>query len=125
MIEVYEATKHEVELKKWLNQWKLSHNIIDILPTTGWIIDNVAALFVYETNSKMCFIECLISNKDLHKEITTHALDILVESAIINMRKKGFKYIGANSTYESVIERAKKHGFTVNSENYKYFMRSI
>lgn len=124
-LKTYEPEKHEEMLKTWLDQWKLSHKVIDILPTTGWIIEDIAALFVYETNSKICFIECMISNKKMDKEVVNHALDILVKSTIINMRGKGYKYIGANTTYKSVVDRAKKHGFTVNPESYSYFARAL
>ena len=113
------------QLKTWFEQWNISVSIMDVVPTTGFIIDNVAAMFVYETNSKVCFFDCLICNKEIDKDIRSEALDMLVNYGEKYAKDKGYSYIFSNSHYDAVVKRAENHGFNVDKHDYKVFGKVI
>ena len=117
--------KYMKQLSTWINQWKIDPIAIETLPRTGFVVDNIAALFVYETNSSLCFLDYLISNKEQDKIKTNEAIDILVEHAIKYCHDEGYKFMISNSKYETVVDRAKKHGFNVDENQYRVFGRKI
>jgi hypothetical protein len=98
---------------------------LDMLPPTGLIIPGIAAVLVYETNSKTCIVECMICNKDRDKQVREEALDELVAVLLHMMKEKGFKYITSNSTNPKVVALAKKHGFIINEKPCFAFTRSL
>lgn len=113
------------QLVSWFKQWDIEPACLETLPKTGFIVDNIAALFVYETNSKLAFIDYLISNKEQDKSKTNEALDMLIDHSFAYCKSNGYKYVISNSKYDAVVSRVKKHGCNVDSASYRVFGRSI
>lgn len=117
--------EHKIQIKKWLKQWNLSYAFLDMIPSTGFIINDIAALFAYETNSSVFFIEGLISNKEIEKHIVREAIDELISHTINTMTNKGYKYAIGSSNLETVIETVKRFEFDVNDRAYKVFSKEL
>jgi hypothetical protein len=121
----YQPEKHQSQLLDWLQQWNLGAGVLNILPPTGLIIEDTAVVFCYETNSKVCFVELLLANKKIDKEVRNAALDELVKVLMHMMKEKGFEYMMSYSRHDVVVERAIKHGFEATSHNYTCFGRVL
>lgn len=124
-VSVYDPVKHVGQLLQWFDQWKIPHQILDTLPTTGLIVEGGGAIFMYETNSNMCFVECFIVNKELARQDKEEVLDALGDVSIHLMKEKGFKYMATYTRHQAVVDRAKKHGYHVNEHNYQCICRSL
>ena len=103
----------------WYKQWNLNPTIIDMMPTTGLIIEGVCATFLYETNSPICFMEGFISNKNIKDEEREECLDLLVTTLFHLAKEKGYQFMKGDSRYKTVIDRAVKLGFTLSPHNYQ------
>lgn len=125
LVSIYEPSKHKDQLIKWYKQWGWSLEILEMMPTTGLIVEGVCACFIYETNSNICFIESLISDRDVSSEEKDEYLDKMLEVVFHMAKEKGFKYIKGDTRYPKVEERAVKHGFKVAPYNYHAFFRSL
>lgn len=77
-------------LLEWWKFWKFTPPALDMLPTSGVIVNkdgvDLCAGFVYFTNSKMCWIEFIVSNpnvrqKEDRREAITNVVDILCSVA--------------------------------------------
>lgn len=90
---------------------------LDFFPKTGLIVDGIAAIFLYSTDSKVCFLENMISNREADKEQKDIALDLLLESAFKKAKDLGFRVVYASTNNTKVIVRAFKHGC---SADFKY-----
>lgn len=121
----YNEEIHKKDIIKWFHQWEIASHIIETLPNTGLIVENVAAIFLYCTNSKLCFIESLISNREISKEVRDEAKDMLTSQILEYAKQCGYKYIASYSSNPKVVELSVKHGFNVNQANYKCFVRSL
>lgn len=121
----YQTDKHFSQLLDWAHQWKLPDVWLDMLPTTGLIIEGVAAIFAYKTDSKICFIDQLICNKAIKREERDKAFDKLVPILMHLMKEQGFTYIASNSSNPKVLELASRHGFTVSNKSVTFFMRLL
>lgn len=107
----YNPILHNKQLENWFKQWGFDPKIIDYLPTTGFVIDDVCAAFLYKTNSKVCYIDGFISNKKAKKTIKEYCLNRVIESCLQLAVKEGFTKVMAQTKLETVINRASKFGF--------------
>jgi hypothetical protein len=81
----------------------------DLFPPTGWIVEGVAAYFLYETPSKVCWLENMCSNPESIKEVRELALEQIISALLRDVKDKGYKIAYATTDIEAVINRAKKH----------------
>lgn len=103
--------------------WKAPNR--DFLPENGkgglilLTQDNipVCAGFIYFTNSKVCWLEYLISNPGYREDNRKHLINVLIEGLIDEANKFGFKYVftvAKTKLIKSVFER---NGFNIGTEN--------
>ena len=85
----------------------------DQFPPNGFIVEDVAAVFIYYTQSTVCFLENLISNKNSEKEKREKAIELLIGEAFFEAENAGFKVMYSTTHLPQVITRAIKHGATV------------
>jgi len=78
----------------------------EYLPSTGFIVDGNCFCFVYETNSKVCFLEHLVSRPSCKSKI----VDDMLEQVIEIQKEKGFELMIAITTNERVLGKIKKFG---------------
>ena len=99
-----------------LNQWWAAHNLPAIptesLPKTGFVVQGVAAGFLYKTDSDVVFIENFISNPRAYWEERQNALDQITAALLQHAITKGFNYAMALTQSQAVYERALKFGFS-------------
>ncbi len=105
MVRRYKDSDFE-QISEWLIErgQKVFHP--NVLPQTGFIVDQVAAIFVYETDSDMCYLENLVANPFINQEAKDYAITELIEAAFAHASNNGFKFILAVTDHPKVIERA-------------------
>jgi hypothetical protein len=79
-------------------------------PKTGFIVDGVAAYFLYSTDSSVCFLENMIANKKVEPMDKDQALKLLIEAILAEAKALGFKVAYATTGIPSVIFRAVTYG---------------
>lgn len=121
----YQADKHAEMVSKWFQTWGFPGHLMDILPPVGYVVEGICAIFLYETNSNVCFIEGLVRNPEIDEKIANECLDHIGDKIIDYARERGFKYIMSYSQYQAVADRAVKHGFKLNEQSYHCFGRAL
>lgn len=110
----YKPEFHQAQIQHWITQWGMDETVVEFLPTTGFIIEGLAAIFIYETNSLVCYIEGFISNRNI--KISDAVLNRLGQTAIDAAKEKGFKRMIAITELPVVAERAVGLGFKKQSK---------
>jgi hypothetical protein len=105
----YEPSDFET-VKGWAQAGYDTEYTAEQFPKTGFIVPDIAALFLYSTDSTVCFLENMISNREADKEEKSKALDLLISKAFSAAKEKGFSVAYATTGNLSVIVRAMKHG---------------
>lgn len=82
----------------------------DMFPPLGFIMPGVCAYFIYETDSKVCWLENMIANPECSNEIRDLSLDLVVTEVLREVNRLGYKKAYATTSIEKVIDRAIKHG---------------
>ena len=121
----YQPELHKEQLMMWAKQWGINQEVIDLLPTTGLIIEGICTAFLYETNSSLCMMEGFISNKEIDKELRDKALDEIVLALFDLAKLKGFKYMKGDTRYQTVVDRGVRLGFTLSPHSYQSLYRRL
>ena len=99
------------QVRGWYEKRGISFNDRNVLPGVGFIVDNVAAGFIYMTDSNIAFIEGFIANSDTDEMARDSALDVISECLIAHAIVMGCKYIKCETKIKSIELRAKRFGF--------------
>ncbi len=81
------------------------------LSDIGFIVDGLAAVFLFTTNSKVAYIDFLISNPEAPHQDSQMALDTVVQACISRAKKEGFRVLLGSTSRAYVCNRAVKNGF--------------
>lgn len=116
------------ELCKWWNFWKFPPMPIDCLPTTGVMVydglKNLAACFIYSSDSKVCWLEFIVANPDGSKEERKEAIETLLVSAKTMALSMGFKIIFTSCKNPFLIPKLEKH-FDKTDSDVSHFIRRL
>ena len=97
------------QVKSWANRFGTQYRESQF-PETGFIVDGVAAYFLYKTNSSVCFLENLISNRMASKNDRDHAIELVIKEALKTATELGFEIAYATTDVPQVVMRAMIHG---------------
>lgn len=101
------------QIQEWLKRRQMKVFHPNILPKAGFIVDEVAAMFLYETDSDICYLENLVSNPYINSEARDHAISLIVEAAFAYAVMQGFKFVMSITDHPQVIKRAIRSGAKV------------
>lgn len=96
-----------------ISQWALDYDTIydeEQFPSVGFIVDGLAAYFLYQTDSKVCFLENLIANKSADKISREKAIELVINEILKEAEIRGYKVAYATTGLSAVIVRAMTHG---------------
>jgi hypothetical protein len=110
---------YEEILVGWWKQWNWEPPVKDFLPDDGkggiMIYDGdtpICAGFVYITNSKVAWVDWIISNKEYRiKDKRREAIKLLIEYLTIISKNTGSKYAYALIKNQSLIQTYKDLGY--------------
>jgi len=104
----------------WWKAWKWPVIVKDMLPDngTGGIMiehegENVVAGFLYWSNSKMVWLDWIISNPKTNRDIRQEAIKKLILTAEHMTKKAGSKYMMSISRSNSLLKTHKQMGWNV------------
>lgn len=111
-------------LKGWWADWGWTAPTRDFLPDDGegglMVLDGdvpVCAGFMYATNSRVAWVDWIISNKEYRKKPQrSEAISLLIATLTEISKNTGFKYCYALIKHQSLIETYKEHGYTKGDE---------
>ena len=107
-------------LSDWWKAWGWPVMAKDMLPDngTGGIMvenkgENIVAGFLYWSNSKLVWLDWIISNPDADKKIRKQAIEMLILTAEQMVKEAGSKYIMSISSSNSLLKIHEKLGWNV------------
>ena len=115
MIIEFEKEKHLSLINGWALERGLEIAPESIVPKIGWVSlikeIPVAAVFVYQTDSSICFIENLISSKQSSKEDRLEAIRELFDAPKLDHRTKGKSFFAYAPNVDSITEALNFSGY--------------
>lgn len=102
------------EIKKWGEQWGAKYEFHQF-PRTGFIVPGVAAFFLYKSDSSVCWLENMVSNKHADDQEKEQAIRLIVDAILQEANDQGFSVAYATTGISEVIVRAVGNGATAQS----------
>ena len=98
------------QISQWAKDGYETSYEADQFPEIGFIVDGYAAYFLYQTDSKICFCENLISNRFADEFGRRKAVTLVIDAVLAEAQRLGFKIAYATTGNSSVILRAVQLG---------------
>ena len=119
-------------LVKWWEDWGWEAPSKDFLPDNGkggiMILDGdvpICAGFTYVTNSKVAWVDWIISNKQYRKKPErSNAIGLLIETLTGTCERMGFKYCYALIQHKGLMDTYKELGY-IKADSYTQEMIKI
>lgn len=108
------------QINEWYALRQMAPMRRDIIPKVGYIVDGVAAGFLYQTDSSMCLLDGFIANPLAEKHERAEALDKITDALISDADRLDFFSIVAMTKNEAIRERCRKYHFSPKGEYHVY-----
>lgn len=126
MFTIRKATEEDL---KTVNQWSLGWKMERLqdwwLPEENFIIDNIIFASLYKTDSKLAYMENVISNPTCPTEIRKIALGKLGPHIFDYCRQLGFKAVMGWTSNTSVAKTSEKHGMILTPYNHACMVKIL
>lgn len=96
-----------------------------ILPTTGYVCDEIAAGFLYLSNSALAYVEWVVADPNADKQKRSEALDKLFDHVFAEAKKAGAIMLFTSSNIPPYMERVKKLGFMDGDKQTNHFIKVL
>lgn len=84
---------------------------VSSLPRTGFIVDDLAAGFLYITDTNLTWLEWVVANPEAEKEQRSKAVDAVIEALLDRAKELGFTRVFTSTNNPALEKRFHKHGF--------------
>lgn len=98
------------EINSWYYEWNMPPLKDSEFPKLGFT-NGIAAGFLVQTDSMVCFLDGYISNREALKEDREKAICEITEALLQSAKDLGFKRIIAISTQKAILKYCDMHGF--------------
>ena len=119
-------------LTDWWKAWNWPVIVRDMLPDngTGGIMiehegENVVAGFLYWSNSKMVWLDWIISNPKTNRDIRQEAIKKLILTAESMTKEAGSKFMMSISRSNSLLKIHKELGWTIDPDPSHEMIKAI
>lgn len=101
-------------LGRWASQYGIELCSPRRLPKVGYIIDDKACGFLYQTDSDICYLDLIIANKEQPHD---DELDMIVDALCDYAKSEGYNMVIALTRHKVVIDRAVRHRFETSTDH--------
>lgn len=110
MMKRYDPAMYE-QINEWFKDHKGDSIPEAMIPKVGFYVPGVAAGFLINTDTPICFLEPFISNPKAPKELRSKALEGIVECLEAEAVKLGYRYVYGISTAPTMLNLVKSKGW--------------
>lgn len=115
-IQLYGPSIHSEHISRWLRYRELDPKLVDGVPHLGYIAISdtgigVAAGFLRMCEGNYAIIDGFITNPTCRPSDRNEALNLVTAKLVSVAKERNIAKLWAFTMDESILERAKKHGF--------------
>lgn len=110
---------------QWYQAWNMGKPPLDLFPANVFIIDNVICASYYKTDSKVAYIENIISNPDCPTDIRQAGLGLAGDYIFKLAKEDGFKVMIGFTQNKSVAKTSDQHGMKVSDYNWAIMTKDL
>lgn len=123
--ETFDYKKHADMVRKWGETHQFPLPPYDMLPSTGFMVEDKACGFLYTTNSKIGWLEWVFSNPEKTKEERKEALDLLFKLIEYTARDLQVGVLLTASHVPAYADIVSRNGFQETDKNITHFIKIL
>lgn len=126
-IQNWDPERHLPLLSTWLQGWGQADSAGDarMYPPTGYLIDDCALGFLYQTNAPlMGYLDGFVTDPAVSARRRHSALTVLCVALTHEARQRGIQYVVAATAVRGLQRIGRDLGFEVVGNGYQYLARS-
>lgn len=116
-----------------IHRWWVDHKWTplphDLLPVHGFVVEEngvmILAGWLYQSDSKIGWLEWIISNPESTHEDRSSAIDLLINVVIYKAKELGMKALFSSLKHDGLMKKYLANGFVKTDENVTNFIRGI
>lgn len=120
----YEDSDFEM-IRPWLCSEALEWIDKASVPKTGFIVDDYGCIFMLETDSAVCILDCFATNKSESLQDRIEAADLLCRHVQNHAFERGYKVMIGNTRSAKGLSLFTRHGFKYDPEPYFFGRRLV
>ncbi len=105
----YTNEDHYVGLCSWYYKRDMPAPRKEMMPVTGIVVENIAAVFLIATEGSMCFIEGAITNPAIATRIRNEALKACIKRVMEIAKARGYEQIVGMTKVQRIVDEYAKH----------------
>lgn len=113
--EIFDKDNDYALVKSWFDAWDYPMMPAEFLPKIGIVasIDGVksSCIWIFQTDSKICYYDGLISDKGIDRNKMDGCLDYLIKAANIFAHNQGYQIAVYHASREKILNRFLNIGF--------------
>lgn len=109
----------------WWDDWGWTPPQKDFLPTIGVVVEEVAAGFLYVTNSKVCWVDWIISDKNYRGEDRDDIINVVLASLEEISKDYDAKFLYALIKHKKLMEKYEAMGYVKGDSDAVEMIKSI
>lgn len=113
--------KHRGMLERWLAHYCVPMPEDDVMSDLGYVADNIAAAFLFKTQSKVCYIDNVAGDPDSIVEARNAALEEVLRKLELDAFNEGFKLITVLAKLPRMTARLERLGYRRHGDYSLYF----
>lgn len=125
----YVTAEDYQELSRWWKDWGWHPVPQNCLAPTGLMIENdgvpVCAVWLYRTDSPVCWAEYYVSSKDAAPEVRRMALDFLIGCIVDEATEMGFKFVMSSVKHNSLCRKLENNGFLQSDQGMTHYIKVL
>lgn len=110
---------------QWYKDWGMGKPSLDLFPENVFIIDHVICASYYKTDSKVAYIENIISNPDCPTNIRQIGLGVAGDYIFKLAKEDGFKVVIGFTQNKSVAQVSDTHGMKISKYNWAIMTKDL
>jgi hypothetical protein len=112
-------------VESWMQSRKQQMARKSWLPKRGFIVDDVATIFLLKPDCKVAILDFFMTNPRATQENRLKACDLLIQAASAEAQKFGAEILIGNSSIPKVMALGLRYGFVSDGKPYYTFRKLI
>lgn len=124
-VEPYDPHLHAELIRGWCRAHGLSDTMLRFLPEEGFVVDQVCAGFLYQTDARVALLEGFISDRYADTDRRDLALDRLGDELFALAKERGHEQVWIYTQQKALADRAVKHGARLSNGGYYLAVKQL
>ncbi len=112
-------------LRQWMEKWGMTTLPDWWYPEENFVIEGVIFASYYKTNSKLAYLENIVSNPDIDHKDRFKGVELISKHIFKQAKEDGFNLVCGWTNNKSIIKNCNMHGMIASKPEYSVLIMDV